>query len=144
MRQSTVRSFPTKCKRCGKPVLYWDGSAGSKVFFDYPVYGKPMKHYCLPTIRNRSNVIETHNDHQRKLVERSEFQCPVCQKVFQTESALEMHINKMRKQDDYHYNFFDQLLDLIDFDDDEPHDSYRKGHDLMENRNVKIIDRRKN
>lgn len=60
---------------------------------------------------------ETYQDHKLKSLEKITFTCPVCGRILDSESALELHIKKLVKQDDRHDNFFNQVLDLISWDD---------------------------
>ena len=53
-----LRSFQTSCRKCGADVLYWECTHGSKIFFDYPPYGKLRRHYC----RNLDGI-----SHKRKI-----------------------------------------------------------------------------
>jgi predicted RNA-binding Zn-ribbon protein involved in translation (DUF1610 family) len=115
-----LRSFPTKCPRCGVAVLYWQCTHGCKIFFNYPAYGKPQRHICQPIIRKRRNpVIISLGEHRRQQTERTTFRCPVCQKLFEEQGGLERHIRQMKKTDDPHAYFFGEVLDLINFDRDE-------------------------
>ena len=45
-RHCYLRSYQTKCPKCGVDVLYWECTHGSKVFFKYPPYGKLVRHFC--------------------------------------------------------------------------------------------------
>jgi len=47
------------------------------------------------------------------------FQCPCCSKVFKTETRLNSHITQMKKNDLDHRNFFESIMDLIDFDESD-------------------------
>ena len=117
MRHQKLRSFPTTCKFCGSSILYWESTAGQKVFFNLPIYGKPITHRCKKRHQKKSNVLESNKDHLEKKFEKITFQCPVCEKILNSEVALNSHIKKLRKQDDRHSDFFDNAIDLIVWDD---------------------------
>ncbi|MHA1718929.1 MAG: hypothetical protein ACTSWX_15890 [Promethearchaeota archaeon] len=117
MRYEKLRSFPTKCKYCGGSILYWESTAGQKVFFNLPIYGRPIVHRCNKRQPKKSYILESNKDHLLKKIEKTTYQCPVCNKILNTESALNSHINKLRKQDDQHSDFFDSAMDLLVWDD---------------------------
>jgi hypothetical protein len=111
-----IRSFPTCCPDCKKPVLYWECSHGARVFFDYPIYGKPIRHICQKVHKNKSRVLTTNAEQNQRLLQIETYQCPVCGKIFEQGDGLVRHINQKKKQDDDHADFFGVNLDLIDFD----------------------------
>ncbi|UYP46362.1 hypothetical protein NEF87_002647 [Candidatus Lokiarchaeum ossiferum] len=117
MKHIKLRSFPTKCRKCGQSVLFWESTKGAKIFFDLPIYGRPFPHHCPAKQRKKFEVKETYQDHKLKSLEKITFTCPVCGRILDSESALELHIKKLVKQDDRHDNFFNQVLDLISWDD---------------------------
>ena len=117
MRHTKLRSFPTKCKFCGSPILYWESTAGQKVFFNLPIYGKPISHRCKKRNQRKPDVLESNKDHLEKKFEKVTFQCPVCAKILNSELALNSHIKKLRKQDDRHSDFFDNAMDLLVWND---------------------------
>ncbi len=117
MRHQKKRSFPTTCKFCGSSILYWESTAGQKVFFNLPIYGKPITHRCKKRQQRKPNVLETNKDHLEKKLEKITFQCPVCNKILNSEAALNSHIRLLRKQDDRHSDFFDNAMELIVWDD---------------------------
>jgi len=119
-----LRSFPTTCKFCGSSILYWESTEGHKVFFNLPIYGKPITHRCKKRHQKKTNrhqkktnVLESNKDHLDKKLGKVTFQCPVCAKILNSEAALNSHIKKLRKLDDYHSDFFDHAMDLIVWDD---------------------------
>jgi len=61
-----VKSYPTKCRCCGKKVIYWECDCGSKCFFD-PICKGNRQHECY-----------SHEpyEHDTKLINL----CYVCQK----------------------------------------------------------------
>ena len=111
-----LRSFPTKCPVCKSPVLYWECTHGARVFFDYPIYGKAIRHICQKRKSSKSRVAITQVQQNQQQLEVATYQCPVCGKIFDKEQALARHINQMKKQEDNHAVFFGFQLDLIDFD----------------------------
>ena len=140
MRQMKVRSFPTKCQRCGAPVLYWEGDRGTKIFFNLPIYGKPISHRCKRQGRKKRLPIKTHHELLVDKLEKVTYQCPVCSKLCNTELALTNHIKKMKKQDDEHSEFFGQTLDLINFDDEE--EMMAKASDFKTDQSVDVFNGR--
>lgn len=116
------RSFPTKCPKCKASVLFWECFHGVKVFFEYPIYGKPIKHLCthIGRSKKRNQIVITRAEHAQKELNLVSYQCPVCNKIFSTENSLSIHINQLKKQDDSHAKFFNKNLELIDFDTDVP------------------------
>ncbi|MHA1673607.1 MAG: hypothetical protein ACTSYI_08255 [Promethearchaeota archaeon] len=106
-----LRSFPTKCKYCGKPILYWESTQGAKVFFNLPIYGRPIRHHCQARHSRKKKPIvkETALDHLRKKVDRISFQCPVCGKIQTTEQDLDQHFRQLRKYDDAHAEFYEMF-----------------------------------
>ena len=41
-----LRSFQSKCPKCNVNILFWECTHGCKVFFEYPPYGKLVRHIC--------------------------------------------------------------------------------------------------
>lgn len=112
-----LESFPTKCPRCHSPVIFWQCTHGCKIFFEYPIYGRALKHICKLNPKrshNRSSI--SHGNYIIKLTERSTYRCPVCQRILGTEDALLEHIRRLKRSDESHAYFFGEVLDLIDFD----------------------------
>jgi len=143
MRHTKLKSFPTTCKFCGSSILYWESTAGQKVFFNLPIYGKPITHRCRKRHQKKTNVLESNKDHLEKKFEKVTFQCPVCSKILNSELALNSHIKKLRKQDDRHSDFFDNAMDLLVWNDSEQKNlknldmkQYKTNHslDIMEGR----------
>ena len=141
-RHRAIRTFPTKCKECGKPILYWECECGAKAFFTLPIYGKPIRHICEikrhPGKRRRPWTVakETPEIEWRDIGKESVFQCPCCNKVYKTETRLNSHITQMRKTDPEHKQFFDTKWDLIDFDEavsDEEMDYFRVNTKVSKN-----------
>jgi hypothetical protein len=116
-----LRSFPTKCPECKGPVLYWECSHGVKMFFEYPIYGKPLRHLCQKKIsKKKKTVAITHEEHQMKLLNTSSYQCPVCNRIFDKETGLAYHLKNLRKNDVAHAEFFGIALDLINYEFNKP------------------------
>lgn len=99
--------------------MYWESTEGHKVFFNLPIYGKPITHRCKKRHQKKTNVLETNKEHLEKKFEKVTFQCPVCRKILNSEVALNSHIKKLRKQDDRHSDFFDSAMDLLVWNDSE-------------------------
>ena len=65
-------------------------------------------------------VKESYQDHKKKRIQKMiSYTCPVCGKIFEKESSLTDHIKKLRHQDDYHHDFFEQFLDFLVMDSDK-------------------------
>ncbi|MHA1150017.1 MAG: hypothetical protein ACTSR8_17410 [Promethearchaeota archaeon] len=98
-----LRSFPTNCPRCGADVLYWECRHGSKIFFNYPPYGKLIQHRCQSTLKkspkNKSLVVLVNS---LSLSEDNSPCCPVCGKHFNSEEAMELHLKDLSKFDEFH------------------------------------------
>ncbi|MFX1325308.1 MAG: hypothetical protein ACFE8N_10140 [Promethearchaeota archaeon] len=122
-----LRSFQTVCPRCGADVLYWECSHGSKVFFNYPPYGKLVRHYCRQSIGTLSQkkifpvIVKT----PKGLLERESPSCPACGKLFKNANNLTDHIKTLKAHDKLHYNFFENKLKFeIDFREKNQEDSH--------------------
>ncbi|MCF2139022.1 MAG: hypothetical protein K9W44_03085 [Candidatus Lokiarchaeota archaeon] len=137
MKHIRLRSFPTKCRYCGKMILYWESTRGAKVFFNLPIYGKPIRHLCRKSknLKNPPIIKETALDHLKKKLEKQSFQCPVCGKICSTEKALNNHIHQMQKYDDPHAEF-SEMLEFIDFNENSlnfksnPQSSFKTNHSI--------------
>ncbi len=103
-----LRSFKTSCPRCGIDVLYWECTHGSKIFFQYPPYGKLQKHYCRKNELNiyKKKVLQVIVKSPKGLLEDPFITCPVCGKIFKDEDSLKNHLNEKKKQDLEHDFFF--------------------------------------
>jgi len=77
-----LRSFQTKCPKCGKDVLYWECGHGSKKIFNYPPYRKLIRHFCRQDktgINNRKRfpvIVKS----TKGLLENESPSCPICGK----------------------------------------------------------------
>lgn len=101
-----LRSFQTKCPKCGVDVLYWECNHGCKVFFEYPPYGKLLKHICRRDIyKNRKKKYTIIVKKPKKLLETASPSCPVCGKLFKTENDVKEHMKQLKKTGDLHKNY---------------------------------------
>jgi len=100
------RSFPTKCKRCGKEVLYWECFHGSKLFFEYPPYGKLVRHYCRKSLgKNLKIKYPVFVKRPEKILENASPSCPSCGKLFKNENDLKEHLKQLKNRDELHKQF---------------------------------------
>ncbi len=104
-----LRSFKTSCPKCKADVLYWECNHGSKIFFEYPPYGKLIKHFCRQNLEKnqRSDPFQVIIKKPIGLLENARTSCPVCGKLFQNDKHLKDHINQMKKNDDNHKDFLE-------------------------------------
>ncbi len=107
-RHCYLRSFKTNCKKCGREVLYWECTHGSKLFFNYPPYGKLIRHNCRGIdYKNRKKsynvIVKTPS---KNLINPSP-SCPVCGKLFKFEDDILIHLKELKKNDEIHRNFFE-------------------------------------
>ncbi|MFX0083779.1 MAG: hypothetical protein ACFE94_18665 [Candidatus Hodarchaeota archaeon] len=109
-----LRSFQSKCSRCGADVLYWECRHGSKVFFNYPPYGKLVRHFC----RYNSGRLKVKTKYPvivkkpKGLLVKESPTCPACGRLFNTLKNLNDHINNLKKQDNLHQNFVKNKLNF--------------------------------
>jgi len=102
-----LRSFQMVCKKCGADVLYWECTHGSKIFFEYPPYGKLIRHNCrrarglLREGKKFPIVVKT----PKGLLGEPYYSCAVCGKMFRDEGSLKDHFNAQRKNDLEHKMF---------------------------------------
>jgi len=107
-----LRSFQTVCKKCGADVLYWECTHGSKMFFQYPPYGKLIRHNCRKDrglLRGKKKypiVVKT----PKGLLGEPYYSCAVCGKMFRNEGSLKDHFNAQRKNDLEHKMFSNNKL----------------------------------
>ncbi|MFW9881251.1 MAG: hypothetical protein ACFFG0_49940, partial [Candidatus Thorarchaeota archaeon] len=109
-----LRSFQTKCSKCGADVLYWECRHGSRVFFNYPPYGKLVRHFCrqvtgVTRIKKKFPVIVKI---PIGLLKKESPSCPVCGKLFKNLKNLNDHINNLKKLDRLHKDFDKNKLDF--------------------------------
>jgi uncharacterized C2H2 Zn-finger protein len=102
-----LRSFQTSCKKCGADVLYWECTHGSKIFFEYPPYGKLQRHYCRKdrVLSNKKKQFPIVVKSPKGLLEDPYFNCPVCGKIFKKETSLQDHLKEQKKGDLEHFLF---------------------------------------
>ena len=122
-----LRSFQTSCPRCGADVLYWECTHGSKVFFEYPPYGKLIRHICskykYKNIRNKYPVIIKR---PKGLLEKPSPSCPVCGKLFRTEKNLKEHLKQLKKNDPLHNQYFKNKILIEENLQKKIHDNFDK------------------
>jgi len=111
-----LRSFQTSCKKCGADVLYWECTHGSKIFFEYPPYGKLQRHYCRKGLGlyNKKQSFPVVIKPPKGLLEDPYFNCPVCGKIFKNQTSLQDHFNERNKDDLEHLLFTNDKLTFKD------------------------------
>ena len=103
-----LRSFQSSCPRCGEDVLYWECTHGSKVFFQYPPYGKLIRHICKKNYGKSKHpskyqiIVKRPNS----LLEKASPSCPTCGKLFKSEKNIELHLKQLSKSDPLHKQYF--------------------------------------
>ncbi|MHA1757129.1 MAG: C2H2-type zinc finger protein [Promethearchaeota archaeon] len=110
-RYCLLRAFPTNCPKCGEKVFYWECKHGSKVFFNYPPYGKLIRHICQSYLKKNIKekfkiIVKT----PKILPENTFITCPICAKSFKNENALEQHIKSLRNIDEMHYKYYNNEI----------------------------------
>ena len=107
-----LRSFQTSCKKCGADVLYWECTHGSKIFFEYPPYGKLQRHFCRKArgLSNKRKEFPIVVKPPKGLLENPYFNCPVCGKIFKKDTSLQDHFKELNKDDLEHYLFSNNKL----------------------------------
>lgn len=119
-----LRSFKIKCPSCGEDVLYWECTHGSKVFFQYPPYGKLIKHICKKYKgKNLKNKYAIVIKKPKSLLESASPSCPLCGKLFKNENNMKDHLNQLRKTDFLHKTYFN---DKMNIENDEREETYKK------------------
>ncbi|UCD02270.1 MAG: hypothetical protein JSV23_04450 [Promethearchaeota archaeon] len=111
-----LRSFQSKCPKCNASVLYWECTHGSKVFFEYPPYGKLVRHYCRYST-GKSNIKKNYQIIVKKpksLLENQSPSCPICGKLFKNINNLEDHLENLKKRDIYHKLFIENRISFED------------------------------
>ena len=108
-----LRSFKTSCPRCGNDVLYWECTHGCKVFFQYPPYGKLIRHICKSyegKSKASGNKYPVIVKKPKGLLEKASPSCPACGKIFKTELNLREHLKQLKKSDYLHKLYFGQEI----------------------------------
>ncbi|MFX1305411.1 MAG: hypothetical protein ACFE91_11200 [Promethearchaeota archaeon] len=121
-----LRSFHSKCPKCNASILYWECTHGCKVFFEYPPYGKLVKHFC----RHHRELFNIKKSFQnivikpKRILQKQSPSCPVCGKLFKEINSLEDHLEDLKKTDIYHKLFFNnKIIFEKDFKEDKQKDS---------------------
>ncbi len=99
-----LRSFHTKCLKCKADVLYWECTHGCRVFFEYPPYGKLIRHRCRKVIELKEK--EAVVIYPASMVGEETPSCPVCGKNFSLVKNMSDHILQLKKNDQDHKVFF--------------------------------------
>ena len=119
------KCYPTKCRYCKRSVLYYESEQGAKVFFNFPIRQGFQVHICdgfwkakmekTQSIRRKPRrgglwVKKSYREilNERQTIPRMEYECPVCTKHYEDSEAFFTHIFKQMKQDDVHFEFFNQ------------------------------------
>ncbi|UCC21034.1 MAG: hypothetical protein JSV62_07075 [Promethearchaeota archaeon] len=107
-----LRSFPSVCPKCNATVLYWECTHGSKVFFEYPPYGKLIRHYCRHRTGSlyKKNIFPVIVKKPKGLLETKSLSCPICGKLFKSQKDLQNHLDNLKKNDIYHRLFFENKM----------------------------------
>ncbi|TFF89970.1 MAG: hypothetical protein EU548_05375 [Promethearchaeota archaeon] len=102
-----LRSYKTSCPSCGKDVLYWECTHGCKVFFEYPPYGKLIKHRCKKyKTKDQRKKYKVIVKPPKGLSENPSPRCKACGKYFSTEYDLKAHINQLKDFDLIHMDIY--------------------------------------
>ena len=108
-----LRAFRTVCPNpdCKKEVFYWECIHGCKVFFEYPIYGKLIRHKCK-TIPAGGKLKKKYRIEVKvpTFIEKEFFGCPICGKIFKTKEQLNNHIIELKKTDKAHQNTLDEQI----------------------------------
>ncbi len=107
-----LRSFQSECPKCNAKILYWECTHGCKVFFEYPPYGKLVRHLCRHykeafTIKKSIQNIVIKST---RILQKQSPSCPVCGKLFKDIKSLNDHLENLKKTDIYHKLFINNKL----------------------------------
>ncbi len=128
-----LRAFKTVCPRCKNDVFYWECSHGSKVFFEYPIYGRLIRHKCKKHLTKENLKKKNHIKVKISLfIEKDNFGCPICGKIFNKKNRLVDHIKQLKKSDEAHHSFYNNKLN---FKTDSEIFNYNLTKNLNENEN---------
>lgn len=106
-RHCYLRSYKTSCPSCGKDVLYWECTHGSKVFFEYPPYGKLIRHRCKKYKgKSRRKKYKIIVKSPKGISEDPSPRCKACGKYFSDEASLQSHIEQLKSYDAIHKDLF--------------------------------------
>ena len=101
-----LRSFKSNCSKCGADVLFWECTHGSKVFFEYPPYGKLIRHICKKSRQNtKKNRFRIIVKNPRESLLKPPIQCDICGKIFKNREGLKNHMSQLEKSDYIHKIF---------------------------------------
>jgi len=108
-----LRAFKTVCPRCKNDVFYWECSHGSKVFFEYPIYGRLIRHKCKKHLTKENLKKKDHIEVKIPFfIEKDNFGCPICGKIFNKKNQLVDHIKQLKKSDEAHHSFYNNKLNF--------------------------------
>ena len=109
-KHCVLRTFPTKCPKCKEDVLYWECTHGCKLFFNYPIYGKLIKHICKREVLNKKKKFPVIVKAPIKLLKEEKPSCSVCGKPFNSINDLNSHLREIKKIDPPHKLFYENSL----------------------------------
>ncbi|MBN1215241.1 MAG: hypothetical protein JXA99_07325 [Candidatus Lokiarchaeota archaeon] len=115
-----LRSFKSNCPKCGADVLFWECTHGSKVFFQYPPYGKLIRHICINPRQNKiGDAFKVVVKNPRALHLEIPIQCQICGKIFKNKEDLKSHMIQLRKSDYLHKILIDIEKNSIEENSDQ-------------------------
>ncbi|MCK4287430.1 MAG: hypothetical protein KAX18_14565 [Candidatus Lokiarchaeota archaeon] len=93
-------------------MLYWECTHGSKIFFEYPPYGRLQRHFCRKDrgLSNKRKEFPIVVKSPKGLLGNPYFNCPVCGKIFKKDTSLQDHFKELNKNDLEHYLFSNNKL----------------------------------
>ena len=111
----SYKGYNTRCPKCKKEVFYWECHHGCKVFFDLPLRRPLTVHKCYrKSYREYKIELDKLVDDLYKF--RESYSCPVCHKIFKSESALRSHLKSLRHIDDDHSIYYaNEILGKSDY-----------------------------
>ncbi|MFW9895548.1 MAG: hypothetical protein ACFFD7_07075 [Candidatus Thorarchaeota archaeon] len=92
--------------------MYWECRHGSKVFFNYPPYGKLIRHFCRQYGGRTTNrkIYPIIVKRPKGILENESPSCPICGKLFKCYKNLKDHIQNLGKLDQLHQAFFENNM----------------------------------